>query len=112
MRKRFFGVFAAAILTACATAGPGEISLATHNANILTREEIASINVTGDFTIAAGGTCQPGRPFKGESKCTVIVQFRPKAKGARSGTLEFPLAPTMGLVPQKRIALLAGKGQG
>jgi len=69
---------------------------------------IRSIGTAGDYAIAPGGSCNVGGQFAGESNCTVAVQFKPKAKGARLGKLEFLLAPTPGLTPQKQTVILRG----
>jgi hypothetical protein len=49
MLRRYFAVFAAAILTACASAGSGATHAATRNTNILTREEIGSVPVANAY---------------------------------------------------------------
>jgi len=71
---------------------------------------IASINATGDFAVVRGGTCKPKGRLAGQASCSVNVRFTPKSAGAKSGTLEFLLAPTPELTPQKQSTVLSGAG--
>ena len=49
MRTRFLAVLTSAFLAGCASAGTGSASSATHNANIITRDEIATVQVTNAY---------------------------------------------------------------
>ena len=46
-----------------------------------------SLNVKGDFQLAAGGTCTASSNLAPGQHCTINVIFAPKAKGLRVGAL-------------------------
>jgi hypothetical protein len=67
------------------------------------------IAVTGDFTIAAGGTtCSTNTPVAASASCVINVTFIPTASGARSGSLT--LTDNAGGSPQT--VSLSGTGLG
>ncbi len=71
---------------------------------------VAAVRATGDFSVVPGSACEAGAKFAGQSSCVVNIVFAPKAKGPRTGKLEFLFAPTPGLAPQRRITALSGTG--
>ena len=87
------------------TSGQKNETLTNNQSTTLTFSNIAiGGNNPADFNIV-GNTCGSGTP--GQSQCIVTVDFTPKAKGARTATLQF--ADSAGTSPQS--VNLTGTGQ-
>jgi sugar lactone lactonase YvrE len=91
------------------TSSPLTVSVAITGNGVAVAPRAVTQGIAGaDFALATGGTCAAGSSYFAGQTCTVVVTFKPKSPGVRSGAVVLQASDGSLLGS----TLLAGAGQG